>query len=65
MGLPLAEALSVLYVLCHEWMANRQMQAALGVKNPDRLDDLLFTEQPRAHVRRPAEIAAMGGEIGG
>ena len=63
MGLPVDEGLSVLYVLCREWLNERSLLAALGVKNPDRLDEILGLTGTPPPRDRLAQVAAMGGEI--
>lgn len=48
MGLPAAQGLSVLYVLMDEWLARRQMLAALGdVEDPDALEKALQSKSRR------------------
>jgi hypothetical protein len=68
MAQPLADGLAVLYVLCRDWMAGRDLLATLGVKDPDRLDTLLGlddvpTSAATGRAGRRAQVAAMGGEI--
>lgn len=70
MKLPLADALAVLYVLWHDWLAGRNLLAALGVKETDlnRLDDPLGLGKPMLWVvpelaQRHDQVVAMGGEI--
>jgi hypothetical protein len=65
--LPLVDALSVIYVLSREWLANVDMLKALGVKNPDRIDDIFQAPPARSAkstVNNAAAVVAMGGEVG-
>jgi len=73
MGLPPADGLAVLYVLADQWTRERQLLAALGVKETDSLDNTLEraatsrrSTDPAQRARDIAEfVTAAGGEVGG
>lgn len=69
MGLPADEGLAVLHVLAEDWLARRQLLAAVGVKDPDRLDTVLDeagrSRRPVDRSARVAEVAAFVAATGG
>jgi len=58
-----SDGLAILFVLCRQWTFERDQLQALGVDNPERLDDLLVTGHPNGG-NKAGQIAAMGGEVG-
>lgn len=65
-GQPLFEGLAVLYMLCRQWSHERELLAALGVADPDRIDDALMRPSSAQATpgQRRVQVAAMGGEVG-
>lgn len=57
-----SDGLSILFVLCRQWFFERDQLEALGVQNPERLDDLLIGHPNGGNDA--ARIAMMGGEVG-
>jgi hypothetical protein len=64
MALPVAQGLSVLYVLADQWKRERDTVAALGVVEGNELDELVARRARRADVaERREQLEAMGGEV--
>ena len=60
-----SDGLPVLFVLCREWMFSRDQLEALGVKDPDRLDEMLTTGPQGARLgANVSDVRRMGGEVG-
>lgn len=67
MAWPVEQAMPVLYVLCDQWVRERQLLRALGVEKPGLRDlsDTVYTGRRTGSLAsRMKQVLAAGGEVG-